>query len=65
NYKFKLFDAIIVYSNDKFINILPATDNDYEKVRKYFLNKDFGNIKDKKIFIEIGHLYEKIDLDKH
>ncbi|KLD96849.1 hypothetical protein [Aliarcobacter butzleri] len=65
NYKFKLFDAIIIYSKDRFINILPITNKEYEEVRKYFFDKDFGNIKDKKIFIEIGHLYEKIDLDKH
>ncbi|MDN5105555.1 hypothetical protein O8C79_09630 [Aliarcobacter butzleri] len=64
NYKYKLFDAIIVYSNDKFINILPVTNNEYEKVRKYFLDKDLGNIKDKKIFMEIGHLYEKIKFSK-
>lgn len=65
NYKFKLFDAIIIYSKDRFINILPITNKEYEEVRKYFFDKDFGNIKDKKIFTEIGHLYEKIDLDKH
>lgn len=65
NYKYKLFDAILVYSKDRFINILPSTNKEYEEVRNYFLDKDLGNIKDKKIFIEIGHLYEKIDLDKH
>ncbi|MCT7609827.1 hypothetical protein N5U14_03100 [Aliarcobacter butzleri] len=65
NYKYKLFDAILVYSKDRFINILPSTNKEYEEVRNYFLDKGLGNIKDKKIFMEIGHLYEKIDLDKH
>ncbi|MCT7908449.1 hypothetical protein N5915_02645 [Arcobacter lacus] len=65
NYKYKLFDAILVYSKDRFINILPSTNKEYEEVRNYFLDKDLGNIKNKKIFMEIGHLYEKIDLDKH
>jgi hypothetical protein len=60
SYTYKLFDAIIVYSNDKFINILPTSNNEYEKVRKYFLDKKFGDIKNKSIFMEIGHLYEKI-----
>ncbi|MCT7537005.1 hypothetical protein ACN4FU_00485 [Aliarcobacter butzleri] len=65
NYKYKLFDAILVYNKDRFINILPSTNKEYEEVRNYFLDKGLGNIKDKKIFMEIGHLYEKIDLDKH
>ncbi|WP_152020158.1 hypothetical protein [Aliarcobacter butzleri] len=60
SFTYKLFDAIIVYSNDKFINILPSTNKEYEEVRNYFLDKDLGNIKDKKIFMEIGHLYERI-----
>ncbi|MCT7616847.1 hypothetical protein N5U05_03760 [Aliarcobacter butzleri] len=66
NYKYKFFDAILVYSGDKFINILPITSKQFEEVRKYFLDNSLGDIQNKKIYFELmGHLYEKIDLDKH
>jgi hypothetical protein len=37
--KYRLFDAVIIFSNDKFINILPATEYEYQEVRKYFMRK--------------------------
>ncbi len=61
-YKYRFLDAIIVYSGKKFINILPVTNEEYEVVRNYFLAKNLGDIQDKKIYFEIGHLYDKIDL---
>ncbi|MFW3426796.1 hypothetical protein ACN9KI_07965 [Aliarcobacter butzleri] len=64
NYKYRLFDAIIVYNNDKFINILPITNKDYQKVRNYFLDKSLGDIKNKKIYFEIAHSFEIINLSK-
>lgn len=65
-YKYRLFDSILVYSGDKFINILPITSKQFEEVRKYFLDNGLGDIQNKKIYFELmGHLYEKIDLDKH
>ncbi|MDN5097303.1 hypothetical protein O8C85_01980 [Aliarcobacter butzleri] len=64
NYKYRLFDAIIVYNNDKFINILPTTNKDYQKVRNYFLDKSLGDIKNKKIYFEIAHSFERINLSK-
>ncbi|MCT7910655.1 hypothetical protein N5912_02320 [Arcobacter lacus] len=61
-----MFDSILVYSGDKFINILPITSKQFEEVRKYFLDNGLGDIQNKKIYFELmGHLYEKIDLDKH
>lgn len=64
NYKYRLFDAIIVYNNNKFINILPVTNTDYQKIRNYFLDKGFGDIQNKKIYFEITHSFERINLSK-
>lgn len=64
NYKYRLFDAILVYSGDKFINILPITSKQYEEVRKYFLDKGLSDIENKKIYFEITHSFERINLSK-
>lgn len=64
NYKYRLFDAILVYSGDKFINILPITSKQYEEVRKYFLDKSLADIENKKIYFEITHSFERINLSK-
>lgn len=65
NYKYKFFDAILVYSGDKFINILPVTSSDYEKVRRYFLDKELGDIQNKKIYFKLfEHSFERINLSK-
>ncbi|RBQ29481.1 hypothetical protein [Aliarcobacter vitoriensis] len=66
NYKYKFFDAILVYSGDKFINILPTTNNEYEKVRKYFLDKNLGDIQNKNIYFKLfEHSFERIKFDRH
>lgn len=60
-YKYRFFDAVIVYSGEKFINILPVTNEEYEVVREYFLAKNLGDIQDKKIYFELmGHSFEKL-----
>lgn len=61
-YTYRFYDAIIIYSGEKFINILPTTNQEFELVRDYFLTKDLGDIQDKKVYFEIGHMYEKIEL---
>ncbi|RBQ32401.1 hypothetical protein CRU92_01450 [Arcobacter sp. FW59] len=66
NYKYKFFDAILVYSGDKFINILPTTNNEYEKVRKYFLDKNLGDIQNKNIYFKLfEHSFERIKFDRY
>lgn len=61
NYKHKFYDAVIVYANERFINILPSTNEEYAMVREYFLTKKFADIQNKKIYFEIlGHSFEKI-----
>ena len=42
-----MFDAILVYSGYKFINILPITSRQYEEVRKYFLDNGLEDIQNK------------------
>ena len=64
SYKFRLFDSVIIYDNEKFINILPITNKDYEDVRNYFLTQGLGNIQNKKIYFEIGHLNDSIEINK-
>jgi hypothetical protein len=60
--KCHLFDAIIVFSGDKFINILPATEYEYQEVRKYFiLKKPAFDIERARVFWNFyGHYEEKI-----
>lgn len=65
NYKYRFFDAVMIYSGDKFINILPVTNKDYEKIKNYFLDKGFGDIQSKKIYFELmGHSFERITLER-
>jgi hypothetical protein len=60
---FKIFDAIIIFENDKFINILPTNELEYTQVRNYLLDKNLGKIENKKIYFEpVFHMYEKIEL---
>lgn len=62
-YKYRFFDAVIVYSGERFINILPTTNKEYEVVRKYFLAKNLGDIQDKKIYFELmSHSFEKLNI---
>jgi hypothetical protein len=60
--KCRLFDAIIVFGGDKFINILPATEYEHQEVRKYFmLKKPVFDIEWAKVFWNsYGHYEERI-----
>lgn len=64
SYKFRLFDSVIIYDNEKFINILPITNKDYEDVKNYFLTQGLGHIQNKKIYFEIGHLNDSIEIKR-
>ena len=64
SYKFRLFDSVIIYDNEKFINILPITNKDYEDVKNYFITQGLGNIQNKKIYFEIGHLNDSIEIKR-
>jgi len=64
NYNFRFFDSVIVYDGEKFINILPITNKDYEEVRNYFITQGLGDIQNKKIYFEIGHLNDSIEINK-
>ena len=63
-YKFRLFDAVIIFDGKNFINILPITNKDYEEVRNYFLVQGLGDIQNKRIYFEIGHLNDSIEINK-
>jgi hypothetical protein len=59
---YKFFDAIIVFDEDKLINILPANKKEYNEVREYFKYKKMIDIKDAKIFWSIFMVnHERID----
>jgi hypothetical protein len=60
---YRLYDAIIVFADKKFINILPITQNEYNEVKKYFYTKKKVNIDRTNVFFDLfGHMPEKIDL---
>lgn len=64
SYKSRLFDSVIIYDGEKFINILPVTEKDYEEVRNYFFVQGLGEVRNKKIYFEIGHLNDSIEVNK-
>ena len=58
---YKLFDSIIIFTKDgRFINILPTTLDEYEKVSTFLKLKTGIDIKDTKVFYQYSHSYEKI-----
>jgi hypothetical protein len=62
-FSYRLFDAVIVYKDENFINILPTTEEEYKEIKQYFMNQGLGDIQNKKIYFEIEHMYEKINLE--
>jgi hypothetical protein len=61
---YHFFDAIVVFSEEKFINILPVTKNEYEEIREYFmLKKPVFDIRNTKIYwYAFANDYENIRL---
>lgn len=43
-FEYKIFDAMVVKSKDKFINILPNSLKEREQIKKYFWIKKRKNI---------------------
>jgi hypothetical protein len=59
---YKFFDAIIIFSDEKFINILPTSKEEYEIVRSYFLDILNIDIKEINTFTKYSYTYENIKL---
>jgi hypothetical protein len=47
---YRFFDAIIIFNNDRLINILPTTKKEYEDIRMYFKHKKMVDIQNAKVF---------------
>lgn len=61
---YRVNDAIIVFAEDKFINILPTTKREYNEVEKYFYKNTQINVAMTKVFFDFfGHMPEKINLE--
>ncbi len=61
---YRFYDAIIVFAGDRFINILPTTEEEYNELEKYFYRKKQINIATTKVFFDFfGHMPEKINLE--
>ena len=61
---YRFYDSIIVFAEDKFINILPTSLNEYDEVQKFFIVKKLVTIDSLKVFFDFfGHLPEKINLE--
>lgn len=62
---YRFYDAIIVFADDRFINILPTTEEEYNEVKKYFYRKKQINVATTKVFFDFfGHMPEKINLQR-
>ncbi|MDR1285087.1 MAG: hypothetical protein LBJ88_02675 [Campylobacteraceae bacterium] len=63
--KYRFFDAIIVFNGDKFINILPATEYEYQEVRKYFMiKKPIFDTEQAKVFWDNYYQFQELISDK-
>jgi len=61
---YHFYDAIIIFADNRFINILPTTQDEYNEVKKYFYTKKQINIDMSKVFFNFfGHMPEKINLE--
>ena len=61
---YRFYDAIIVFSGERFINILPTTQKEYNEVEEYFRNKKQIETATTKPFYDFfGHMPEKINLE--
>jgi hypothetical protein len=60
--RYRFFDAVMIFNKERFINILPATEDEYEELRDYFMTKKrLFDIEQAKIFWEdFGHYEENI-----
>lgn len=61
--QYRFNDAIIIFSDEKLINILPKTSAEYKDIEDFFSQKIHKNISDLKVFFELSHLPEKINLE--
>lgn len=59
---YRFYDALIVFSGEKFINVLPSTLREYGEVSEYFKVKKGTSVEDCEIFFEYSHLHEKIEI---
>lgn len=61
---YHFFDAYIIFSEKKFINVLPTTRKEYLEIENYFKEKNGLDIKkSKKYYSLFGHLPEKINFE--
>ena len=61
---YRFYDAIIVYEEGKFINILPTTLKEYKEVRVFFRSKKNTNIDKCNTFFNLSHLHENIKIER-
>ncbi|PSM51984.1 putative membrane protein [Campylobacter blaseri] len=63
--EYKYYDSIIILQDDKVINIRPNTKQEYENIKKYFINITNIDIENTKVFFnKYGLLYEKINYEE-
>jgi len=60
---YRFYDAIMIFEEDKFINILPTTLEEYKKIKEYLKLKQSVDIEKCKTFLNLSHLHEKIKLE--
>jgi hypothetical protein len=57
---YRFYDAVIVFSGNRFINILPSTAEEYASLEKFFKAHKNIDLSDTKLYFEFSHLPEKI-----
>jgi hypothetical protein len=61
---YRFFDAYIIFSEKRFINILPTTREEYSAIEKYFHKKNILTTKEvKRYYYLFGAMPEKINLE--
>ena len=59
---YRFYDSAIIFSNDRFINILPTTLNEYLEIQEYLVSKKKINLNETKAYYYFFTMSEKITL---
>lgn len=61
---YRIYDAVMIFSEEKFINILPSNLDEYYELKQYFNQKNHIDIDTLKVYFDFfGHMPEKINLE--
>jgi hypothetical protein len=58
---YRFYDAIVIFTGNRFINILPTTIKEYNDVKKYFIEQLNVNIEHAPVYFKYAYGYENLN----